>query len=130
MNTDSPAVRLHARKPRIFWGHVIKVLIEQGWNPPSPDAKITDAIIKAIEDAVELGSAVTLDRVMNKGRLTEAELRVTLLVADGASDKQIMEQLGIASQTVHYHLGNIYKKLGARSRAHAVSICFKEGIVH
>ena len=60
MPMESAALKLHQRKPRIFWGHVVKVLIEQGWNPPTPDAKITDAILNAIEDTVELGAAIAL----------------------------------------------------------------------
>jgi DNA-binding NarL/FixJ family response regulator len=53
--------------------------------------------------------------------LTEAELRVALLVAEGMSNKKIAVELRCAVGTVRTHLQNIYKKLdiggaGARHR--------------
>lgn len=52
--------------------------------------------------------------------LTERELEVLRVVATGASNREIAEQLFIAEGTVKNHLTNILNKLDARDRAQAV----------
>lgn len=55
----------------------------------------------------------------NAGRLSglsEREGQVAKLVADGASNKEIAEQLSIAERTVKAHLTAIFEKTGARDR--------------
>ena len=48
--------------------------------------------------------------------LTPAELRVALLAADGLSTKEICAQLYLSVNTVEFHLGRVYRKLGVRGR--------------
>ncbi|MGE0878467.1 MAG: AAA family ATPase [Acidimicrobiia bacterium] len=48
--------------------------------------------------------------------LTEAELRVALVIGAGATNKQAAKQLYLSVKTVEYHLSNIYRKLGIRTR--------------
>lgn len=48
--------------------------------------------------------------------LSEAELRVALVIAGGAQNKEAAEQLYVSTKTVEYHLSNIYRKLQLRSR--------------
>jgi ATP/maltotriose-dependent transcriptional regulator MalT len=48
--------------------------------------------------------------------LTDAELRVARMVADGLSNREAAERLYISPKTVEYHLGNVYAKLGISSR--------------
>ncbi len=54
--------------------------------------------------------------------LSAREREVLRLVANGFSNREIGKQLFISEVTVKVHVRNIMKKLGARSRAHAVSI--------
>jgi len=49
------------------------------------------------------------------------ELEVLQLVATGASNKDISRELVIEVATVKRHLGNIFRKLAARSRTQAVA---------
>jgi DNA-binding CsgD family transcriptional regulator len=56
--------------------------------------------------------------------LTERELDVLALVAQGLTNRQISRRLFISPATVRTHLENIYDKLGVRSRAGAVSAAF------
>jgi DNA-binding CsgD family transcriptional regulator len=48
--------------------------------------------------------------------LTEQELRVALVVADGATNKEAAARLFLSPKTVEFHLGHVYRKLGVRSR--------------
>jgi DNA-binding CsgD family transcriptional regulator len=49
--------------------------------------------------------------------LTPQEEAVTLLVAQGLSNREVAAELYISPKTVQYHLTRIYAKLGVRSRA-------------
>ena len=54
--------------------------------------------------------------------LTPRETRVLELLKSGLSNKLIARSIGISEQTVKYHLKNLYLKLGAHGRMHAVAI--------
>ena len=51
------------------------------------------------------------------------------LVAQGCSDWEISERLGVAEATVISHLQNARRKLGARSRAQAVALALLGGLI-
>lgn len=53
--------------------------------------------------------------------LTERELEVLKLLAQGCSDREIAETLVIARETVHKHLKNIFGKLDVHNRTAAVA---------
>ncbi|MBI4671430.1 MAG: hypothetical protein HY741_07155 [Chloroflexi bacterium] len=57
----------------------------------------------------------------NVEALTDRELQVLHLVAQGLADKQIANQLVVATGTVKRHLNNIYGKLGVNSRTQALA---------
>ena len=57
--------------------------------------------------------------------LTERELDVLVLVAQGLTNRQISRRLFISPATVRTHLEHIYDKLGVRSRAGAVGAAFR-----
>jgi LuxR family maltose regulon positive regulatory protein len=52
--------------------------------------------------------------------LSEREIDILKLLAQGCSDKVIAETLVIARDTVHKHLGNIYGKLDVHTRMEAI----------
>jgi len=64
-----------------------------------------------------------------KEPLTERELEVVKLVADGASNKQIAAALFISENTVKAHLKSIFIKLEAESRAKVAAIAQRSGWV-
>jgi len=52
--------------------------------------------------------------------LTPAEIRVLRLIAQGNANKEIARAMDIGEQTVKWHLKNVFFKLNAASRKHAV----------
>jgi DNA-binding CsgD family transcriptional regulator len=56
-----------------------------------------------------------------KPHLTPRELVCLHHVAEGFTDREIATLLSISTTTVKFHLVGARKKLGARSRAHAIS---------
>lgn len=61
--------------------------------------------------------------------LTERELEVLNLVAEGLSNPEIARQLGVSRHTVKFHVSSIMQKLGAASRTEAVTLGLKRGLV-
>ncbi len=61
------------------------------------------------------------------GSLSERELTVVRLVADGNTGPEIADELRIAHDTVRTHVRNAMAKVGARSRAHLVAKALGEG---
>jgi DNA-binding NarL/FixJ family response regulator len=61
--------------------------------------------------------------------LTERELTVLTAAAEGFSNTDIARQLWIAPQTVKYHLGNIYRKLGVANRIDASRRAYQRGLI-
>lgn len=52
-------------------------------------------------------------------RLTEKERRVLKLLVDGKSNREIARCAHVTTDTVKYHLKNIYDKLGVSGRVEA-----------
>ena len=61
--------------------------------------------------------------------LTEREMEVLELLADGLANKQIALELEISEHTVKFHVSSIYTKLGAANRTEAVRIGARLGLV-
>lgn len=61
--------------------------------------------------------------------LSESEVDILTLIAEGLLDKQIAHVRGTAFQTVKNQVQNILKKLKAETRAHAVYKAMKVGII-
>jgi DNA-binding NarL/FixJ family response regulator len=61
--------------------------------------------------------------------LTERELQVLRGMADGKSNAEIGRDLYVSEDTVKTHARRLFRKLGARDRAHAVASAFRAGLV-
>lgn len=70
-----------------------------------------------------------LDEHFAADKLSERELDVLRLAADGHSNHIIGDMLGIKESTVKTHMGTILVKLGARDRTHAVTVAINRGYI-
>lgn len=81
-----------------------------------------DKILAELSTAASSGSE-------ESGLLTNRELEVLRLVAEGRSDDEIAERLVISPHTVHRHVANIRNKLDEPSRAAAVAHASRAGLL-
>lgn len=72
---------------------------------------------------------VAQSQPLRRNHLSPRELQVLQLLADGKHNVQIAQELVLAEQTVQHHIANAKQKLGAATRAHAIAIAFREGIL-
>ncbi|MGJ7442131.1 response regulator transcription factor [Aquipuribacter sp. MA13-6] len=62
-------------------------------------------------------------------QLSAREIEVLALVADGRSNKEVGESLGLSALTVKSHLARIARKLGTGDRAEMVAMAMRAGAV-
>ena len=60
---------------------------------------------------------------------TQRERQVLQLISDGLVNREIGETLFLSEETVKSHVRHLLAKLQARSRAHAVAIGFRRGLI-
>jgi DNA-binding NarL/FixJ family response regulator len=61
--------------------------------------------------------------------LTEREMEVLKLLAQGRPNKEIAAALVISERTVKFHVGSILGKLGAANRTEAVTLAAQRGLI-
>jgi NarL family two-component system response regulator YdfI len=61
--------------------------------------------------------------------LSRRELEVLALIAQGAPSKQIARQLRIAERTVKAHVTSVFHKLAVDTRAQAVAVALRRGLL-
>jgi ATP/maltotriose-dependent transcriptional regulator MalT len=68
-------------------------------------------------------------RTQRPAGLTEREVQVLCLIADGRPNKEIAVQLDLSPKTVSRHLTNIFNKIGVNSRAAATAFAFENDMI-
>lgn len=61
--------------------------------------------------------------------LSQRELQVLRLVAEGLENKQIARRLGISEATVKTHLKEVFNRMGVTNRAHAAVAGMRAGLI-
>jgi DNA-binding NarL/FixJ family response regulator len=95
------------------------------------EAPLAD-LVRALEAA--LGGNTYLDPALTKdakpgGKLTQRELDVLGLLAEGLQHDEIGRRLGISSETVRTHLRKASDRLGASTRTQAVATALRLGLI-
>jgi DNA-binding NarL/FixJ family response regulator len=114
-------------------------LVRNGESAAEPSAA-RPAVPAAVAPLAENSSATVVpqqrtdlgpERGRNAARpaLTERELQVLRGMADGKSNAEIGRDLYVSEDTVKTHARRLFRKLGARDRAHAVASGFRAGLV-
>lgn len=86
-----------------------------------------DATTGQTEALLAAKSAAETDTTDRFG-LTQRELEVLRLVADGCSNGQIAQQLFISRATASVHVSNILSKLGVATRVQAAALAHRRGL--
>jgi DNA-binding NarL/FixJ family response regulator len=60
---------------------------------------------------------------------TPREIEVLQLVSEGLVNREIGQRLFLSEETVKSHVRHLLAKLQARSRAHAVAVGFRRGLI-
>lgn len=68
-------------------------------------------------------------RPVPAGELSEREQEVLVLLAQGAPNREIALRLHISERTVKAHVTGIFNKLGVNSRAEAVAVAMRQGLL-
>jgi DNA-binding NarL/FixJ family response regulator len=104
----------------------------------SPDAIVSSIVAvmsgeKVMASAVanrvlEMLSGTTTPKEFYDG-LTNREIEILKLLANGMANKQIAYRLKISEKTVRNHVSNTYEKLGIYDRSQAVLYAVRKGLV-
>lgn len=97
----------------------------------------TPAILAGIRDAAagrtvfdaEVSRRVQDHRSAPASRLTERELEVLALMAEGRSNREIARHLFVSEATVKTHVAHVLGKLEAESRSRAVAVARSHGLL-
>ena len=86
---------------------------------------------KVLQDLASGGKAKShvLPRGSTIKELSDREIEVLQLVADGKSNKEVAQVLTISEKTVKAHLRSIFRKLEVGDRAQAVATAMRKGLV-
>ena len=101
--------------------------LEGGWHQPwfgDADAALraVGAFLGFIPPAPAMADPIVVD-------LTDREREVLRLVAEGLDDATIARRLVLSTHTVHRHMANIRTRLRQPSRAAAVALAARHGLI-
>lgn len=99
----------------------------------TPPEELVRAVRRAAQGQTVLSPLVAA-RLVDKIRepavsLSDRELQILRLIADGATNRQVADHLFISQATVKTHVLHIYGKLGVNDRAAAVAAGFRRGLL-
>jgi DNA-binding NarL/FixJ family response regulator len=113
--------------PALHGGQLRAVVELQSREPADLDARLMRSL-RAI--GYELGHLLAHQRVDPAApALTERQLQVIRMAAQGCSTREIADRLFISPTTVKSHFESAYAKLGASDRASAVAAAIRYGVI-
>jgi DNA-binding NarL/FixJ family response regulator len=100
---------------------MLSTIMEVADKRGSPGAEAAKSYLQA--------TARVANRVLTLEGLTQREIEVLQMLANGASTFEVARKLYISAKTVKNHLAHIHAKLGVESRTQAVAKAVKLGLV-
>ena len=112
----------------------MSTLIEHAYTTATARMAVTELVRRLRQGELRLVAndsepVQTQPAVEIYGRPSERELEVLRLVADGLVNTEIGRQLWLSPETVKSHVASLLAKLGAKTRAEAVAIGFRAGLL-
>ncbi len=103
-----------------------RAVIAKAVNP----LDIPSALRQAYEETVfyAIGGADAPDEDLHLAGLTAREITMLKALARGLSHKAISQELWVTEQTVKFHMGNLYRKLGVQNRLAAATYAHTHGM--
>ena len=126
----------------VGWEH--PQLHGHAWGLLPLDSSVEELIaaVRAISEGLFVGAPALIEPLLESRRravgddaeplvepLTDREIEVLQLLAQGLANKQIAAVLGISEHTVKFHVSGIYTRLGAASRTEAVRLGVRQGLI-
>lgn len=114
---------------------------EAGFNETARDSGAQGSVLKTgrVEELVaalrsvhaggEAFDARHPPRPRGRGALSPREREVLKLVAGGATNREIAQQLGVGDETVKTLVSRTFSKLGVKKRAEAVAVAHEQGLL-
>ena len=113
--------------PAVHDGETLAVLSFAGTEP----RVLTDRLLGTLESlGRDVGRFLARRRSeIGLQKLSNRELQVLQLAADGLSAPQVAQQLAIGPATVKTHFTHVYRKLGVTDRPAAVAEAMRQGLI-
>jgi LuxR family maltose regulon positive regulatory protein len=109
-------------------GDPMRDLLER-LNQARPGQTFAKQVLDACRAEARSGPSSRLSGQASVAILTQREIELLPLIAEGLSNKEIAAKLHIAPVTVKKHLQNIYGKLNAKGRIKALSKAHELGLL-
>ncbi|MFL5806517.1 MAG: response regulator [Roseiflexaceae bacterium] len=136
------AIRAHSRRCRVVlltgYRHYVAVGFQAGASGYVLKQADEDVLVEAIH-VVYSGGVYLQPELQDEAveglqhgtaaALSEREIAILRLVAQGASNRAIGSALGLSEVRIKQQLSTILDKLGAQDRAHAVALSIRRGLV-
>lgn len=125
-------------------GWDLNALHGRAWGLLPLDSSVEElgAAVHAISEGLVVGAPALIEPLLENRPLalgdeaavlveplTDREIEVLQLLAQGLANKQIAAVLGISEHTVKFHVSGIYTRLGAASRTEAVRLGVRQGLI-
>jgi DNA-binding NarL/FixJ family response regulator len=97
----------------------------------TPQEEIVEAVemVHANKRCIPQNIAKRLMDTIAREELSQRELEVLKLVADGLTNKEIAERLFISAKTARNHVGSVLVKLGVNDRTEAATTAVRRGLI-
>ncbi|PID54732.1 MAG: DNA-binding response regulator [Micrococcales bacterium] len=125
--TDGSGVTLAKELDQLGWKRI--VVLSTTEDPFAVRAALGSGVRCYLTTGNRATNQAPLNSAASLGGMSQREVEVLQLVADGHSNRDVGEQLGLSALTVKSHLARIARKLGTGDRAEMVMLALRAGVI-